>query len=116
MAVLSVLFLTGCASVQDINNKVSLIEQKHNVIVKAQCSRSYLSGDILGLLDQIDKDLDKCPQYFKDNIGQVVIEESFLDNPKTYPFSLLIRGYVHIDEPGFPIHIKNRSLIEKILL
>jgi len=111
--------LTGCISTHALNTKIQKIEQKHNVIVKAgnPLSRCCLFGDISGLLDMIDKDLEKCPPYFKDHIGPVVIEESFADNLEIFPLSGFLRGYVYINEKQqrFPVHIKNRSLIEKVL-
>jgi len=115
-ACLLALLLSGCASLQDVDMKVREIEQKHNVTVIAKCSRSFLAGDILGLLDSVDKGLEKCPRYFKDNIGPVIIEDSFNDAPKT---GLLTTpyGYVWAGDywDNFPIHIKNRNIIDRIL-
>lgn len=115
---LLLLFTTGCMSQQALNTQIQTIQQKHNVIIKADnpMSRCFLFGDLPGLLNRIEKDLDKCPDYFKANIGPILIEESFVDNPGAYPLPGLLRGYVNIEEKGWPIHVKNRSLLEKIVL
>ncbi len=111
---------TGCMTTHTLNARLQQIKGEHNVTVRADnpLSRCYLFGYLPGLLDRIDADLDKCPQYFKDNIGPVLIQETFLDNPSTYPLAFMVRGYVDLGEQaeGFPIHIKNRSLFEKALL
>jgi len=103
-----------------LNARLQEIEREHNVTVRADnpLSRCYLFGYLPGLLDRIDADLDKCPQYFKDNLGPVIIEESFADNPATYPLPFMLRGYVDLAdrEERFPIHIKNRSLLERAIL
>ncbi len=110
----------GCTSVSTVRTKVEGIRARHGVTVRADdpLSRCYLSGNLPGLLDRIDRDLARTPSFFKRNIGPVIIEESFLDNLATYPLPFLVRGYVNSreDEEGFPIHIKNRSLAEKVLL
>ncbi len=112
------LFSGGCMSQQALDVRIKDIEQKHAVTIKAgnALSRCGFFGDLTGLLERIDTDLEKCPDYFKRHLGPIVIEESFADNIKTYPFSLLLRGYVDTEESGWPIHIKNRSLLEKVLL
>jgi len=115
--------LTGCMSTQALDSRIQQIKRKHNVTVRAEnpLSRCYLFGYLPGLLDRIDRDLDSCPQYFKENIGPVIIEENFADNflrkPALLPFSAFIAGYVDETEAGerFPIHIKNRSLLERAL-
>ena len=116
--ILLLLFTSGCMSQQALDARIGAIEQKHSVTIKADngLSRCGLFGDLSGLLDQIDKDLDKCPDYFKSRIGPIVIEEFFSDNPNAYPFPFLLMGYVNIKEKDWPIHVKNRSLLEKILL
>ncbi len=110
----------GCMSQQKLDARLLKIKQDHGVTVKVenQLSQCALFGNLNGLLDQIETDLENSPQYFKDNIGPVFIEESFADNPNASVLSILIRGYVSIKEKQqrFPIHIKNRSLAEKILL
>ncbi len=110
----------GCASSRTIRAKIESIRDKHGVTVRADnpLSRCYLFGNLPGLLDRIDKSLDGTPQFFKDNLGPVIVEESFADNLATYPFPFLVRGYVAAreEEEGFPIHIKNRSLLEKVLV
>ena len=117
--VASLWLMAGCMTTDALNARVGQIKQKHNVTIRADnpLSRCYLFGYLPGLLNRMDSDLDKCPKYFKDNMGLVLIEETFLDNPSTYPLSPLIRGYVDLDEEEkrFPIHIRNRSLLEKLL-
>ncbi len=112
--------LTGCMTTRSLNERLEQIREEHHVTVRADnpLSRCYLFGYLPGLLDRIDADLDKCPQYFKDNIGPVFIEETFADNPETYPVSLLLAGYVDLrdEADNFPIHIKNRSILERLLL
>lgn len=117
------LFAGGCISQQRLDARIQSIRDKHNVEVKAgnPLSRCYLFGNLPGLLDRIDKDLEKCPDYFKENLGEVIIEEWFFDNPDIYKELIppvIIRGYVDntAKEEKYPIHIKNRGLMEKILL
>ena len=111
--------LTGCISSQVLETKLQQIEKEHNVIVKVDnpLSRCCLFGDICGLLDRIDENLQKCPVYFKENLGPIIIEESFTDNLEVYPAGVFLRSYVYIEEKTqhFPMHIKNYSLLEKIL-
>ena len=106
---------TGCMTRQGLNARLEQLREEHNVVVRAgnPLSRCYLFGYLPGLLDRIDADLDQSPQYFKDNLGPLLIEEMFADNPRTYPAPFLMRGYVDLldREQGFPIHIKNRSLL-----
>jgi len=111
-------FFSGCASVQDIEMKVRKIRQDHDVIVKVDNSLSHclLFGNLPSLLDQIDNDLKGCPQFFKEHIGSVIIEESFMNNTYIGISGLIMRGYVNPSEKDWPIHIKNRSLLEKTLL
>ena len=112
--------LTGCVSQQVVSTKLQDIMDKHGVIVKVEnpMSRFALSGNLVALLEQIDADLEKCPQFFKANIGPVIIEESFIDNANAWPLPMGMRGYVSVKEENqrFPVHIKNRSLMEKTLL
>jgi len=115
--------LAGCMSTQKLDDLTRKIREKHGVevVAKNPLSRTYLFGNLPGLLNRIDKDLEKCPEYFKENLGSVMIEEWFFDNldvyKEIYP-PILLRGYVNPDatDKRYPIHIKNRSLIEKILL
>jgi len=77
-----------------------------------------LFGNLPGLLERIDNDLEKSPDYFKQNLGEVIIEKSFVDNLEVYPFPpFMLRGYVnpYDRKNNYPIHILNRSLLEKIL-
>jgi hypothetical protein len=120
IAVLALPFvLTGCMSSSALHARLERIKDEHNVTVVARnpLSRCYLFGNLPGLLNTIDSSLDRCPQYFKDHIGPVCIEETFADNSRTYPVPFLVRGYVDPREgpAGFPIHIKNRSLAEKLV-
>ncbi|MCK4373938.1 MAG: hypothetical protein KAX19_01375, partial [Candidatus Brocadiae bacterium] len=112
-------FSAGCASPAAIQAKVNSIEQRHGgtVVATNPLSRCYLFGNLPRLLDRIDRDLERTPQFFKDNMGPVLIEESLLDNPATYPFPFLIRGYVDPNEEGrgFPVHVKNRSWLQKVV-
>ena len=117
------LISAGCMSTSKLDTRIQEIRQKHNVEVRAEnpLSRCYLFGYLPGLLKRIDEDLEKCPDYFKQNLGPVIIEEWFFDNLDVYkeiypPF--IIRGYVNerAREERYPIHIKNRNLLEKILL
>lgn len=109
----------GCASAGRVQAKIKAIKEKHAVTVRADnpLSRCYLFGNLPGLLDRIDRDLERSPQFFKDNLGPVIIEETFADNAATYPFPFLVRGYVDAYErdQGFPVHIKNRSLLERVV-
>ena len=111
---------SGCMTSASLSARLHEIKRDHNVTVRADnpLSRCYLFGYLPGLLDRIDADLDRCPQHFKENLGPVIIEEGFIDNPATYPLPFLLRGYVDLAdrEKRFPIHIKNRSLLERVLL
>ncbi len=110
----------GCMTRHALDVRLRQIKEEHNVTVRADnpLSRCYLFGYLPGLLHRIDADLDKCPQYFKDNLGPLFIEETFADNPPTYPTPIMVRGYVDLRDTArnFPVHIKNRSLLEKVLL
>jgi hypothetical protein len=110
----------GCASAAAVQSRIETIHSEHGVVVRADnpLSRCYLCGNLPGLLDRIDRDLARTPRFFRENIGPVIIEESFADNPAVYPFPLFVRGYVDPGEAGrgFPVHVKNRSLLEKLLL
>jgi hypothetical protein len=109
----------GCTSAQAVQRRLEAIEQRHGVKVVAgnPLSRCYLFGNLPGLLDRIDRDLAEQPQFFKENLGPIIIQETFLDNPATYPFPFLVRGYVDPKEQDarFPVHIKNRSLLERLV-
>ena len=120
-AILCVLvaFGGGCASAAGIRARIDGIQQKHAVTIRADnpLSRCYLFGNLPGLLDRIDRELERAPPFFKGNLGPIIIEETFIDNPATYPFPCFVRGYV---DPGeekerFPVHIKNRSVLEKVV-
>jgi len=111
---------SGCVSSAAVQARIAAIRERHGVVVSAPnpLSRCYLFGNLPGLLDRIDEDLDALPLYFKQHIGPVIIEESFADNAVTYPLPGLVRGYVDSHEAAlhYPIHIKNRSVLEKVLL
>jgi hypothetical protein len=113
-------FLSGCISQEALQNKLRLIEDKHGIVVCADngLSRCLLFGNVNKLLDQIDRDLEACPEYFKCHIGNVIIEETFADNPEVCGINLILRAYVDSEDwtEGYAIHIKNRSIGEKILL
>jgi hypothetical protein len=107
------LLLSGCACNQNLTTRLVKIEQKHGVVIKIKDS-SNQSG-LCKLLEIIDKDLEKCPQYFKDNIGPIFIERSFNE---LGPQGVFLAGYVDSGDiwGNYPIHIKNRSALEKVLL
>ena len=112
--------LPACVSKQTIDAQIRRIKQEHNVTVRADnpWSRCYLAGNLPNLLERIDKDLDASPQYFKDNLGKVIIEEWFFDNAELYPYPpLLIAGYVNEKDKNnnYPVHMKSRNLLETIL-
>lgn len=118
---LACLALTGCMSVAKRDAKIQEIYRKHGVEVKADnpLSRCYLFGNLPALLDRIDEDLEASPEYFKRNLGQVKIEETFIDNFEIFPYpGIFLAGYVNLydKENRYPIHVKNRSLLEKVLL
>ena len=108
--------ITGCMSVQRLDARLEAIREEHSVTVKADnpLSRCYLFGYLPGLLDRIDRDLDKCPRFFKEHVGPVIIEETFADNAAVYPLPFIVAGYVNPAEKArrFPVHMKNRSLLE----
>ncbi len=105
-------FVCGCASNYNLTQQIAEIAQKHNVTITVNSSSNQRGAS--ELLARIDKDLEICPQYFKDNIGPVFIEDSFDEIGSRGMFLI---GYV--DEADFwndhPIHIKNRSVLDKIL-
>jgi len=45
-----------------------------------------------------EKEISQCPDYFRNNIGEVKIEP-------LSPFSVIFKGYVHLKEEGCPIHL-----------
>ncbi|MCK5000237.1 MAG: hypothetical protein KAS23_11905 [Anaerohalosphaera sp.] len=111
--VLSLLvFVCGCAPEYNISQKVIEIEKKHNVTIDVE-STSNQNG-VCKLLDIIDEDLEGSPRHFIDNLGPIIIEDSF---DEVGSGGSLMLGYV--DEADywnrFPIHIKNRSPLGKIL-
>jgi hypothetical protein len=106
------LIICGCEPTEDLSKRVEEIRNKHNVDLTVE---SYSNGnELANLLNTIDEDLSQCPDYFKQNIGAIVIEDSFKDIGFR---GLLLAGYVDGGDSweDFPIHIKNRSGIEKIL-
>ncbi len=112
-----VLFVSGCSNAlicdkEMVPRRLAEIENKHGVVIEIQDS-SNQSG-ICELLEVIDKDLEKCPQYFKDNIGPIFIEKSFGELGVE---GMFLAGYVSEAETweNYPIHIKNRTVFEKIL-
>ncbi len=99
----------------DLITRVAEIEQKHGVIIKADYPLDPLKQHSLnGLLNMIDTDLEKCPQYMKDNIGPILIEDSF---DEIGIEGILLIGYVDDADfwENYPIHIKIRSVLDKIL-
>ncbi len=112
-----VLFVSGCAPAlvcnkQTILGRLAEIERKHSVAIEIKDFSNQSS--LCELLGIIDEDLEKCPQYFKDNIGPILIEKSF-DEIGVEGISLA--GYVNMADTqrDYPIHIKNRSVLEKVL-
>lgn len=107
-----VLLLSGCACNQNLTTYPAEIEQRHGVVIEIKDS-SNPSG-LCKLLKIIDKDLERCPQYFKDNIGPIFIERSFSELGAEGVF---LAGYVDSGDmwENYPIHIKNRSVLEKVL-
>ncbi len=71
--------------------RLAEIEHKHGVVIEIK-DFSNQSG-LCELLGIIDEDLEKCPQYFKDNIGPIFIEKSF-DELGSEGMSLV--GYVNM--------------------
>jgi hypothetical protein len=109
---ISLLLLSGCACNQNLTTYPAEIEQRHGVVIKIK-DTSNQSG-LCKLLAIIDKDLERCPQYFKDNIGPIFIERSFNE---LGPQGMFLVGYVDSGDMwgNYPIHIKNRSALEKVL-
>jgi hypothetical protein len=112
-----VLFVSGCAPAlvcdkQAILGRAAEIEHKHGVAIEIK-SFSNQSG-LCELLGIIDKDLKICPQYFKENIGPIFIEKSF---DELGVEGMFLAGYVNGADTweNYPVHIKNRSGLEKIL-
>jgi hypothetical protein len=121
-----VLFVSGCAPTLTVNQNGSRlvcdkqtiqgylaeIEHKHGVVIEIEdfSNQSSLS-ELLGV---IDKDLEICPQYFKENIGPIFIEKSF---DELGIKGMFLAGYVDEADTweNYPVHIKNRSGLEKIL-
>jgi hypothetical protein len=112
-----VLFISGCAPAlvcdkQMIWERLAEIERKHGVEIEIK-SFSNQSG-LCELLGIIDKDLEICPKYFKENIGPIFIEKSF---DELGVEGMFLAGYVDGTDiwENYPIHIKNRSVLEKVL-
>jgi hypothetical protein len=112
-----VLFVSGCAPAlvcdkQTILGLAAEIEHKHGVVIEVK-DFSNQSG-LCELLRIIDKDLKICPQYFKENIGPIFIEKSF---DELGVEGMFLAGYVNGADTweNYPVHIKNRSGLEKIL-
>lgn len=115
----------GCQSMsqQALDERIQNIQQEHNITVKAESSslRTSFLHDLPKFMDTIDKVFDKIPyKYFEEMVGPIWIEESFLDNID-YPFVALTFGYVNVHSEkeaklGFPLHVRDRSIIEKIML
>ena len=110
--VLLLLFLCGCTANYNLTQRIGEIKKKHNVTITVESSSNQ--RDAYKLLGRIDKDLEICPQYFKDHIGPVIIEDSFSEIGIRGMFLI---GYVDSDDhwDDYPIHIKNRSMLDKIL-
>ena len=106
VAALLLPLLVGCASRQNFMEKVMLLEANHSVVVKIDADAR--NAETSRMIDRIEAQLAVCPEYFKSNIGTICISAS--------GFAPLVIGYVNPDEAGWPIHLKSRSLIEKILV
>ena len=111
-AVALLLLVSGCTSTYCITPRINEIEKKHNVTITVNSSSNQ--AGVCDLLDRIDKDLEICPKYFKENIGPIIIEDSFDEIGLKGVFLI---GYVDSADfwDDYPIHIKNRSILEKIL-
>jgi hypothetical protein len=128
------LFISGCAPTlvcdppprfagnagagkQTMLGRLAEIEHKHGVVIEIKPPLLFAKQNrgVCELLGIIDKDLEICPPYFKDNIGPILIEKSF--DELGFEGMFLV-GYVNVADTqrDYPIHIKNRSLLEKILL
>jgi len=109
---LSFLFFCGCVSNRSVITRLVEIKEKHNVRITVD--KFSNQAGLYELLGRIDNDLEICPQYFKDNIGPIVIEDSF--DEIGFKGMFLI-GYVDASDRwnNYPIHIKNRSIFDKIL-
>jgi hypothetical protein len=112
-----VFFISGCAPAlvcdkQTIRERLVEIERKHGVEIEIK-SFSNKSG-LCELLGIIDKDLEICPQYFKENIGPIFIEKSF---DELGIEGMFLAGYVDAADiwENYPVHVKNRSVLEKVL-
>jgi hypothetical protein len=112
-----VLFISGCAPAfvcdkQTKAGRLAEIEHKHGVVIEIK-DFSNQRG-LCELLEIIEKDLEICPQYFKDNIGPILIEKSFNELSSK---GIFLVGYVNMADTreGYPVHIKSRSVLEKVL-
>jgi len=106
VAALLLPLLVGCASRQNLTEKVMLLEANHSVVVDIDAD-AY-NAETSYMLGRIDKELTVCPQYFKQNIGAIRIS--------TKGFAPFVTGYVNPDEANWPIHLKSRSVVEKLLV
>ena len=106
------LLVSGCMSNHNLAQRIAEIEKKHSVTITVDNSSNQ--GGLCELLDRIDKDLEKCPRYFKDNMGPIFIEDSFSEIGFKGMFLI---GYVDGSDvwDDYPIHIKNRSILDKVL-
>jgi hypothetical protein len=111
------LFISGCAPAfvcdkQTITGRLAEIEHKHSVVIEIK-DFSNQRG-LCELLETIDKDLEICPQYFKDNIGPILIEKSFDELGSE---GIFLVGYVNMADTreSYSVHIKSRSALEKVL-
>ena len=87
------LLLSGCACNQNLTTYPAEIEQRHGVVIEIKPPLFFAKQNrgVCKLLEIIDKDLEKCPQYFKDNIGPICIQRSFNE---LGPQGVFLAGYV----------------------
>ncbi|MDD5458221.1 MAG: hypothetical protein PHF37_02370 [Phycisphaerae bacterium] len=100
------LLLPGCVNRQVILEKALRVEKVHSVVINVD--KSAYNSETAAMLDRIDKELRLCPAYFKCNIGSIQIS--------CKGFAPFVTGFVNPDEPGWPIHLKSRSPVEKLLV
>ena len=48
--------------------------------------------------EMAQREIARCPEYFQGNIGEIKIEP-------LSPWSIVFKGYVHVDEPNCPSHL-----------
>ncbi|MBN1805437.1 MAG: hypothetical protein JW837_09315 [Sedimentisphaerales bacterium] len=106
------LIITGCEPKQDLAKRIEEIQTKHNVEITIESNSNR--KELAKLLDTIDEDLSGCSEFFKSNIGPIMIEDSFIGIGAK---GLFVAAYVDGGDSweDFPIHIKNRSGLDKIL-